>query len=74
MPDQVPVSRHSCPPHPPAPPPLNPKPLTLNPPPAVPADKAEGRDVFQCPVYATEARFRQEVFTAQLRTKQSWVK
>ena len=27
-----------------------------------------------CPVYATEARFRQEVFTAQLRTKQPWTR
>jgi len=37
---------------------------------AVPAEKAELRDVYQCPVYATEARFRQEIFTAQLKTKQ----
>ena len=37
---------------------------------AVPADRAELRDVYQCPVYATEARFRQEIFTAQLKTKQ----
>ncbi len=41
---------------------------------AVPADKAELKDVYQCPVYRTETRFRQEVFTAQLRTKQPWVK
>ena len=41
---------------------------------AVPADKAEVRDCYQCPVYTTEARFRQEVFTAQLKSKQSWVK
>lgn len=39
---------------------------------AIPADKAEARDVYQCPVYATEARFRQEVFTAQMRSKQHW--
>ena len=37
---------------------------------AVPADKADFRDVYQCPIYATEARFRQEIATAQLRTKQ----
>ena len=36
---------------------------------AIPADKAEARDTYQCPVYATEARFRQEIFTAQMRTK-----
>jgi dynein heavy chain len=36
---------------------------------AVTADKAEARDAYACPVYATEARFREEVFTAQLRTK-----
>jgi dynein heavy chain, axonemal len=32
------------------------------------------KDAYLCPVYATEARFRQEVFVAQLRTKQSWIK
>ena len=37
---------------------------------AVLAEKAELRDVYQCPVYTTEARFRQEVFTAQLKSKQ----
>ena len=36
---------------------------------AVTADKADMRDVYQCPVYTTEARFRQEVFTAQLKFK-----
>ncbi len=36
---------------------------------AVTADKADGRDAYQCPVYATEVRFREEVFTAQLKTK-----
>ena len=37
---------------------------------AVPAEKAELRDVYHCPVYSTEARFRQEIMTAQLKTKQ----
>lgn len=41
---------------------------------AVTADKAETRDVYQCPVYATEARFREEVFTAQLKSKAGWIK
>ena len=41
---------------------------------AVPAEKAELKDMYQCPVYFTEARFRQEVFTAQLKTKQCWIK
>jgi len=41
---------------------------------AVTMDKAESKDMYQCPVYATEARFRQEVFTAQLKTKHTWVK
>ena len=41
---------------------------------AVPANAAESKDVYVCPVYATEARFRQEVFVAQLRTKQPWIK
>lgn len=40
---------------------------------AVTADKAEQRDAYQCPVYTTEARFREEVFTAQLKTKHSWI-
>ena len=39
---------------------------------AVTADKADVRDVYQCPVYATEARFREEVFTAQLKSKHPW--
>ena len=41
---------------------------------AVPAEKAEAKAdaLYQCPVYFTEARFRQEVFTASLRTKQPW--
>ena len=38
---------------------------------AVPVDKAELKDVYQTPVYFTEKRFRQEVFTAQLKTKAS---
>ena len=38
---------------------------------AVPVDKAELKDVYQTPVYFTEKRFRQEVFTAQLKTKVS---
>ncbi|KAI8473051.1 MAG: flagellar outer dynein arm heavy chain beta [Monoraphidium minutum] len=41
---------------------------------AVTADKADGRDAYQCPVYATEARFREEVFTAQLKSKHPWTK
>lgn len=41
---------------------------------AVTADKAEQKDVYACPVYTTEARFREEVFTAQLKTKASWIK
>ena len=41
---------------------------------AVTADKAEQKDTYQCPVYTTEARFRQEVFTAQLKSKHSWIK
>lgn len=40
---------------------------------AVPVEKAELKDVYECPVYWTQCRFRQEVFTAQLKTKQSWV-
>lgn len=41
---------------------------------AVPADKAEARDVYACPVYRTTRRFREEVFTAQLRSRQPWTK
>ncbi len=41
---------------------------------AVTVDKAELKDAYQCPVYTTEARFRQEVFTAQLKSKHSWIK
>jgi dynein heavy chain len=41
---------------------------------AVTVDKAEQKDAYQCPVYATEARFREEIFTAQLKSKHSWIK
>ncbi|KAK9808985.1 hypothetical protein WJX72_007373 [[Myrmecia] bisecta] len=41
---------------------------------AVTVDKAEMKDAYQCPVYTTEARFRQEVFTAQLKSKHPWIK
>ena len=37
---------------------------------AVPAAKTDSRDLYSCPVYFTERRFREEVFTAQLKTKQ----
>lgn len=40
---------------------------------AVTADKAEMKDTYQCPVYTTEARFREEVFTAQLKSKNTWI-
>ena len=40
---------------------------------AVTADKAEMKDTYQCPVYNTEARFREEVFTAQLKSKHPWI-
>lgn len=39
---------------------------------AVPAEKEPRDGVYQCPVYFTERRFREEVFTAQLKTKQTW--
>ncbi len=32
------------------------------------------QDAYQCPVYTTEARFREEVFTAQLKSKHSWIR
>ncbi len=41
---------------------------------AVTVDKAELKDAYQCPVYITEARFREEVFTAQLKSKHPWIK
>jgi hypothetical protein len=40
---------------------------------AVTADK-ETKDTYSCPVYTTEARFREEVFTAQLKSRHSWIK
>jgi dynein heavy chain len=40
---------------------------------AVTADK-ETKDTYACPVYTTEARFREEVFTAQLKSRHSWIK
>lgn len=36
---------------------------------AVQVDRADIKDAYQTPVYTTEARFRQEVFTAQLKSK-----
>ena len=39
---------------------------------AVTVDKAEMKDAYQTPVYTTEARFREEVFTAQLKSKHTW--
>ena len=41
---------------------------------AVTVDKAEMKDAYQCPVYKTERRFREEVFTAQLKSKQGQIK
>lgn len=41
---------------------------------AVTAEKADVRDVYQCPVYKTERRFREEVFTAQIKSKHSELK
>ena len=41
---------------------------------AVTVDKAESRDAYQCPVYKTERRFREEVFTAQLKSKHGQIK
>lgn len=39
---------------------------------AVPAEKEPKDNLYQCPVYLTERRFREEVFTAQLKTKAPW--
>lgn len=39
---------------------------------AVPLEKEPMEGVYQCPVYFTERRFREEVFTAQLKTKRPW--
>ena len=36
---------------------------------AVTQEKADVRDVYMCPVYKTERRFREEVFTAQVKSK-----
>jgi dynein heavy chain len=41
---------------------------------AVTVDKAEMKDAYQCPVYKTERRFREEVFTAQLKSKHGQIK
>ena len=41
---------------------------------AVTVDKSEVRDAYQCPVYTTEIRFRQEVFTAQLKSQHGEIK
>jgi len=41
---------------------------------AATVDKAEQKDAYQCPVYTTEARFIEEVFIAQLKSKHSWIK
>lgn len=41
---------------------------------AVTVDKAEMKDAFQTPVYKTERRFREEVFTAQLKSKHGTIK
>ena len=38
---------------------------------AIQVDKAALGDIYSCPVYVTECRFRQEVFTAQLKYKKS---
>ena len=41
---------------------------------AVTVDKAEMKDAYQTPVYKTERRFREEVFTAQLKSKHGSIK
>jgi len=41
---------------------------------AVTVDKAELKDAYQTPVYKTERRFREEVFTAQLKSKHGQLK
>lgn len=41
---------------------------------ALPVGSFETRDVYECPVYATQTRFRQEVFSVSLRSKQPWTK
>lgn len=34
----------------------------------------DDKDTYDCPVYATAVRFRQEVFTVALKTRQPWAK
>ena len=41
---------------------------------AVTVDKAEVKDAYKCPVYTTQRRFREEVFTAQLKSKGGEIK
>jgi len=41
---------------------------------AVTVDKAEAKDAYLTPVYKTERRFREEVFTAQLKSKHGSIK
>jgi dynein heavy chain len=41
---------------------------------AVTADKAESKDAYMTPVYKTERRFREEVFTAQLKSKHGTIR
>lgn len=64
------TNTHRCPTRHAVPTPT-PLPLPL---PPTPQDKAELKDVYKCPVYTTEARFREEVFEAQLKSKHSEIK
>ena len=41
---------------------------------AVTVDKADVKESYKCPVYKTERRFREEVFTAQLKSKHGEIK
>lgn len=41
---------------------------------AVSVEKAGENDAYECPVYTTQARFRQEIFVAHLKSKASWAK
>ena len=36
--------------------------------------QADIKDIYLCPVYKTERRFREEVFTAQLKSKHGQIK
>ena len=38
---------------------------------AIPTEKSHGetKDTYMCPIYATEARFRQEISAVSLKTK-----